>query len=576
MANFTTYNSGTMTAATLVNALLAANSNLTIDPASIQLVYGTSSSYTSDATGNYTYVDTPSVSLYDGGLSELGIGAGVLLTSGSGNPAISNTSGSYTGSFETSNTDADLQAVANSAFSGAGTVRDVSSLQFSFTISDLYVQGISFDLIFGSDEYPEYSNTSYVDVAGIFLNGQNIALFNNQTNQPLSVINDNLSIGNFRNNSSYTSYGTTTLPAQAVLPIEYDGISNKLTINAALQPGVNTLKIAVGDTGDQAYDSGLFIANLTGTQLGGSGLTAVTTGTTGNDTVTGTDSNETFDCGAGDDIINPGLGDDIILAGLGNDIIYGGLGNNQIDGGDGNDTVIYTTSIKTTYIKIGANQTIKIGNASDTLLDVETIQFSDGSLNGDTLLIEDDIAKTYLAYFGRAADPAGIDWWVSDINAAMAQGQTYNQALQAVVDNFARSNEAQTIYPILATGTLDTAGLNSFVTNVYQNLFDRAPDAAGLAYWVAEAGQYQTQGLSAGSIIKTIINGAQDQPGQLDRTTVQNKAQATWYYAEQYELQNKTWDNSHYTEAQNILDGITSDLSSVNTVYAQIIGIVTA
>ncbi len=187
-----------------------------------------------------------------------------------------------------------------------------------------------------------------------------------------------------------------------------DGISNKLTIYTPIQPGVNHIKIGVSDTGDQIYDSGLYIANLSGTQLEGSGLSAVTTGTDNNDNITGTSDNETFDLGAGNDYIDPGLGDDIILAGSGDDIIIGGKGNNQIDGGDGTDTVKYDINFGETYIKIMDNDTIHVGEHSDNLLNIESISFKDLSLDAKTLLIEDDISKIYVAYFGRAADPAGI------------------------------------------------------------------------------------------------------------------------------------------------------------------------
>ena len=121
-----------------------------------------------------------------------------------------------------------------------------------------------------------------------------------------------------------------------------------------------------------------------------------------------------------------------------------------------------------------------------------------------------------------------------------------------------------------------TAGLQNFVTDVYQNLFNRKPDQAGLDYWVAEASQYQTSGKPAGSIIDTIVGGAQDLPGQLDRTLVQNKAQVAWYYAEQFVVHGKPWDTSHYAETRQILSDITVESNSVDAAYLQIIGIVTS
>ena len=105
-------------------------------------------------------------------------------------------------------------------------------------------------------------------MAAVFLNGNNIALFNNEPTQPLSIISENLNVGNFVDNTGDT------------LPIEYDGISSSLTIYGTIQPGAtNTLRIAIADTGDDILDSGLFISNLQGTQLTGSGISGVTYGT---------------------------------------------------------------------------------------------------------------------------------------------------------------------------------------------------------------------------------------------------------------------------------------------------------
>ena len=125
------------------------------------------------------------------------------------------------------------------------------------------VKGIRFDLVFGSDEYPEYTNSSFVDIAAVFVNGTNYALFNQQQTQPLSILDQNLAAGNFINNND------------GQRAIEYDGVSSKLEIVAPVVQGTNTIKFAIGDTGDSDLDSGLFIANLAATNLQGFGLAEV-------------------------------------------------------------------------------------------------------------------------------------------------------------------------------------------------------------------------------------------------------------------------------------------------------------
>ena len=267
---YTNYAPGSHTTTQLVGSVLSSTAGLTVDLASVQLHYGVVLD-SSAATANP--IERTSLSFYDGSLN-LGIGAGLLLTSGNGVVPTTNNQSGFGYSFNSSKTldgpdspntptDAELQSAVNAAFSGAGSVRDYTSLAFTFTVTDLTVKSIRFDLVFGSDEYPEYSDSSYVDIAAVFVNGTNYALFNQQQTQPLSILDQNLAAGNFINNDN----GQRT--------IEYDGVSTKLEIVAPVVQGVNTIKFAIGDTGDSILDSGLFIANMAATNLQGFGLAEV-------------------------------------------------------------------------------------------------------------------------------------------------------------------------------------------------------------------------------------------------------------------------------------------------------------
>lgn len=549
----------------LIEALTGQNSGLVIDENSIVVHVGSGYYYEYGEYGEDTSIQR-SLSYYDGSL-DFGIGAGLLLTTGNASPNKSNTM-SYYGtslSFEDSiDTDADLSNIAKVAFSGSGDIEDATWLQFDFTVLDPYnTKGISFDLMFGSEEYPEYSNSSFVDIAGVFLNGTNVALFNDSSINPLSVIQSNIDLGFFRDNSLST------------YPIEYDGISNKLTIYSPLQPGKNTLKIGIADTGDSSYDSGLFISNLVSTKIGGAGLSNVVYATDGNDIVDGTNNNETYELGAGDDIIYLAAGHDVVLAGTGNDIIYSSLdGDKEIDGGIGHDKVVYDMNVLDTYVRVLDNDTVKIGANSDTLLNIEEVAFNDITLNTRDLLIEDDIAKIYVAYFGRAADPLGLEYWLNDIKTYQNNGLSYANSLKNIITSFAKSPEAESMYSGMNSGSLTDEGITNFITNVYQNLFDRAPDADGLAWWLQDAQNLQSNGVAVGTLIKTIIDGAMDSQSSLDRTIIQNKAQVAWDYAKQFQLNDKQWSQSQVSEATEFINNISSDNTSVINAYDDIITLV--
>lgn len=95
----------------------------------------------------------------------------------------------------------------------------------------------------------------------------------------------------------------------------------------------------------------------------------------------------------------------------------------------------------------------------------------------------DLIQRIYVAYFGRPADPAGLEFWAEkyrlfglpvragEVTKVYASHATVKQ----FVDFFGASSESAALYP----------GDNAvFVTAIYRNLFNRSPDPAGLAYWV--------------------------------------------------------------------------------------------
>ncbi|MBP8271166.1 MAG: cadherin-like domain-containing protein, partial [Sphaerotilus sp.] len=345
----------------LTSALLGPNPGIVIDAGSIQL---------SAADG--------AVNFYDGSLSPLGIGAGLLLTSGT-TPGTSNTVG-YFGADNSLNGDPLLDAVVNTVFQTQSF--DATMLSFSFNVTDPAATSISFDLLFGSDEYPEWVD-QFVDVAVVMVNGVNVALFNHDATHPLSVVSPNLAAGYFIDNGD------------GHLPIEYDGISSLLKIVAPVHAGTNTITIGIADTGDHIYDSGIFIANMVAGNIPGSGVvvTPETPCTDGNDDVTGSSKDEYFNLLGGDDMAYAGAGDDIVEAGAGNDAVYGGSGADHIkgdggddfiDGGDGDDTAVFSgasAGFSALYNAASNNFTVTDASAAegvDTLTNVEFAQFSDG------------------------------------------------------------------------------------------------------------------------------------------------------------------------------------------------------
>lgn len=129
------------------------------------------------------------------------------------------------------------------------------------------------------------------------------------------------------------------------------------------------------------------------------------------------------------------------------------------------------------------------------------------------------LQKLYVAYFGRPADTGGLQWAAQFLNNANApvtvQGlldvSGSNPAVQNLLNVFGNSQESLDLYS--GTSTVQR------VTAIYNFVLDRAPDAGGLTYWVAEidAGRLSLARASLAILAAAERNGGQD--GQ----TVANK-----------------------------------------------------
>lgn len=113
----------------------------------------------------------------------------------------------------------------------------------------------------------------------------------------------------------------------------------------------------------------------------------------------------------------------------------------------------------------------------------------------------DQVQQLYIAYFGRPADTVGQAYWATQIDAA-------NGSIASVISGFAASAESVALF-----GNSTSA---QKVTAIYQNAFGRAPEAAGLAYWVAQ--------LDAGTVSQAQASWTiQQSAGPGDASAVNNK-----------------------------------------------------
>ncbi|QBE61848.1 DUF4214 domain-containing protein [Pseudoduganella lutea] len=129
------------------------------------------------------------------------------------------------------------------------------------------------------------------------------------------------------------------------------------------------------------------------------------------------------------------------------------------------------------------------------------------------------VQTIYIGYFGRPPDPAGLAYYarlyaglgapttLADFRSAYSS----DPAVRQTIDDMAASQESRDLYP----------GNNTvFITAIYRNLFNRAPDAAGLAYWAKLLGD---GAITRGNAALSIMAGGQAS----DMVAVQRKVAAS-------------------------------------------------
>ena len=192
---------------------------------------------------------------YNGNTTNLGLDEGIVLCTGNvvNIPA---TGGTFMSTDMGVAGDPTLQSI------GGNTSYDAAVLEFDFIPLD---NTISFNYVFGSEEYPEYVGSSYNDAFGFFITGQNPG-GGNYTNQNIALVPSTttpVTINNV-NSGSYSQYYINNGSGATIV---YDGFTTVLTAFADVVPCQQYhIKIAICDIGDGIYDSGVFLqANSFGT-----------------------------------------------------------------------------------------------------------------------------------------------------------------------------------------------------------------------------------------------------------------------------------------------------------------------
>ncbi len=132
------------------------------------------------------------------------------------------------------------------------------------------------------------------------------------------------------------------------------------------------------------------------------------------------------------------------------------------------------------------------------------------------------LTDLYLAFFGRAPDVDGLEYWQ---NRLLEGGRDF----ATISKDFSWSGEAQTLYP--------QQGINNreFIRTVYRNCFGREPDPAGWNYWETELNRLDPQNPeylnNRGAFVGQLLLGAYAATsGGEDRSLLMNRHEVALSY----------------------------------------------
>jgi len=175
--------------------------------------------------------------------------------------------------------------------------------------------------------------------------------------------------------------------------------------------------------------------------------------------------------------ISGGAGNDTVSGGAGNDSFFSLSGRDIVNGGNDFDVLALTqNAAQLQVVKLRANAAVVKDGAGNFayLRDVEQINYADKavamSATPSYFNVDAAVTQIYVAGFRRAPETSGYNYWLQE---------KATKGVVAMAETIFSLDIVKAIYPTSMTAT-------DFVTAIYQNVFNKAPDAGGLNYWSGE------------------------------------------------------------------------------------------
>lgn len=248
--------------------------------------------------------------------------------------------------------------------------------------------------------------------------------------------------------------------------------------------------------------------------------------------------NDTLNGSTGNDVLTGFAGNDRLIGSFGADVLDGGTGSDVLDGGPGIDIASFSGDLKNFTLAATTDHVTVIDRTRpsdvDTLISIEGMQFNGTASRIDPTWLTAaarldearfaDLIEMYVAYFDRAPDAIGLQYWASRIVEGMSLSQ--------IAKSFFTQPETLAAFP-------STMSTTQFVWQVYDNALGRAPDSGGLAYWVNDLNSgVQTRD----AFMLAVIYGARATTGNpQDAQYLANKGEVGGYFALEKGLVDTNW-----------------------------------
>lgn len=213
------------------------------------------------------------IAYFNGSYSNIGLNYGILMTSGSAKNAIGPNNPADRGVRNNLPGDTALTRICGDS------TYDASILEFDFVP---YADTVSFNFVFGSEEYPQFTCCKVNDVFAFFISGpgisgtRNIALVPN-TAIPISIntLNGDCTKLSDCGGGCCNSNSEYYIDNSGGSSIQYTGFTKVMKALSPVECGrAYHIRIAIADGGDGYYDSGVFLGG--GSFVGGTNAEHIT------------------------------------------------------------------------------------------------------------------------------------------------------------------------------------------------------------------------------------------------------------------------------------------------------------